>query len=227
MTLPPEAGTALWLTLKVAAVATLLALPPAVLTAWLLARTRFRGRLLLDGLVHLPLVLPPVVTGYALLMLFGREGWIGRWLDESLGIVLSFRWTGAALAAAVMGFPLMVRAIRQAIEAVDRRLEHAAGVLGAPPLAVFASVTLPLALPGVLAGMVLCFAKALGEFGATITFVSAIPGETQTLAAAIYAFTQTPDGDESALALTLIAVLLSLMALLASEWLSRRVRSVS
>lgn len=226
MTLPPEAGTALWLTLKVATVATLLALPPAVLTAWLLARTRFRGRLLLDGLVHLPLVLPPVVTGYALLMLFGREGWIGRWLDESLGIVLSFRWTGAALAAAVMGFPLMVRAIRQAIEAVDRRLEHAAGVLGAPPLAVFASVTLPLALPGVLAGMVLCFAKALGEFGATITFVSAIPGETQTLAAAIYAFTQTPDGDESAMALTLVAVVLSLMALLASEWLSRRVRSV-
>lgn len=227
MTLPPEAGTALWLTLKVAAVATLLALPPAVLTAWLLARTRFRGRLLLDGLVHLPLVLPPVVTGYALLMLFGREGWIGRWLDESLGIVLSFRWTGAALAAAVMGFPLMVRAIRQAIEAVDRRLEHAAGVLGAPPLAVFASVTLPLALPGVLAGMVLCFAKALGEFGATITFVSAIPGETQTLAAAIYAFTQTPDGDESAMALTLVAVVLSLMALLASEWLSRRVRSAA
>jgi molybdate transport system permease protein len=225
MTLPPEAGTALWLTLKVATVATLLALPPAVLTAWLLARTRFRGRLLLDGLVHLPLVLPPVVTGYALLMLFGREGWIGRWLDESLGIVLSFRWTGAALAAAVMGFPLMVRAIRQAIEAVDRRLEHAAGVLGAPPLAVFASVTLPLALPGVLAGMVLCFAKALGEFGATITFVSAIPGETQTLAAAIYAFTQTPDGDESAMALTLVAVVLSLLALLASEWLSRRVRS--
>ena len=227
MTLPPEAGTALWLTLKVAAVATLLALPPAVLTAWLLARTRFRGRLLLDGLVHLPLVLPPVVTGYALLMLFGREGWIGRWLDESLGIVLSFRWTGAALAAAVMGFPLMVRAIRQAIEAVDRRLEHAAGVLGAPPLAVFASVTLPLALPGVLAGMVLCFAKELGEFGATITFVSAIPGETQTLAAAIYAFTQTPDGDESAMALTLVAVVLSLMALLASEWLSRRVRSAA
>jgi molybdate transport system permease protein len=227
MTLPPEAGTALWLTLKVATVATLLALPPAVLTAWLLARTRFRGRLLLDGLVHLPLVLPPVVTGYALLMLFGREGWIGRWLDESLGIVLSFRWTGAALAAAVMGFPLMVRAIRQAIEAVDRRLEHAAGVLGAPPLAVFASVTLPLALPGVLAGMVLCFAKALGEFGATITFVSAIPGETQTLAAAIYAFTQTPDGDESAMALTLVAVVLSLMALLASEWLSRRVRSAA
>jgi len=227
MTLPPEAGTALWLTLKVATVATLLALPPAVLTAWLLARTRFRGRLLLDGLVHLPLVLPPVVTGYALLMLFGREGWIGRWLDESLGIVLSFRWTGAALAAAVMGFPLMVRAIRQAIEAVDRRLEHAAGVLGAPPLAVFASVTLPLALPGVLAGMVLCFAKALGEFGATITFVSAIPGETQTLAAAIYAFTQTPDGDESAMALTLVAVVLSLLALLASEWLSRRVRSAA
>ena len=227
MTLPPEAGTALWLTLKVATVATLLALPPAVLTAWLLARTRFRGRLLLDGLVHLPLVLPPVVTGYALLMLFGREGWIGRWLDDSLGIVLSFRWTGAALAAAVMGFPLMVRAIRQAIEAVDRRLEHAAGVLGAPPLAVFASVTLPLALPGVLAGMVLCFAKALGEFGATITFVSAIPGETQTLAAAIYAFTQTPDGDESAMALTLVAVVLSLMALLASEWLSRRVRSAA
>jgi molybdate transport system permease protein len=172
-------------------------------------------------------VLPPVVTGYALLMLFGREGWMGRWLDESLGIVLSFRWTGAALAAAVMGFPLMVRAIRQAIEAVDRRLEHAAGVLGAPPLAVFASVTLPLALPGVLAGMVLCFAKALGEFGATITFVSAIPGETQTLAAAIYAFTQTPDGDEAALALTLVAVCLSLLALLASEWLSRRVRSAA
>jgi molybdate transport system permease protein len=220
---PPE-WEAVRLSLKVAAVATLASLPVAVGVALLLARGRFPGRTLLDALVHLPLVLPPVVTGYLLLLAFGRRGPIGSWLEASLGIVLSFRWTGAALACAVMGFPLMVRAIRLSIESIDRRLEFAAGTLGAHPAWAFASVTLPLALPGVLAGAVLGFAKALGEFGATITFVSSIPGETRTLPAAIYAATQTPDGDATALRLTAVAVLVSLVALAASEWLARRVR---
>lgn len=220
--LTPDEWTAIRLSLKVAAVATLASLPVGVLTALLLARGRFPGKILLDGLVHLPLVLPPVVTGYALLVLFGRRGPIGAFIAEHFGLVFSFRWTGAALACAVMGFPLMVRAIRIAVEAVDRRLEQSAATLGASPPAVFLTVTLPLALPGILAGAVLCFAKALGEFGATITFVSNIPGETQTIPAAIYNLTQVPGGDAAALRLSLVAVAIALAALVASEILARR-----
>jgi molybdate transport system permease protein len=201
----------------------LASLPLAILTAMLLARGQFRGKVLVDGLVHLPLVLPPVVTGYVLLILFGRRGPIGACLEQTFGLVLSFRWTGAALACAIMGFPLMVRAIRLAIEAIDPRLEQAAGTLGASPLWVFATVTLPLALPGIIAGAVLCFAKALGEFGATITFVSNIPGETQTIPAAIYNYTQVPGGDAGALRLSIVAVIIALGALVASEMLARRV----
>jgi molybdate transport system permease protein len=222
--LGPDDWTALALSLKVAAAATLGALLPATGVALLLARGRFPGRTLLDALVHLPLVLPPVVTGYLLLLAFGRRGPVGAWLESTFGLVLSFRWTGAALACAVMGFPLMVRAIRLSIESIDARLAAAAATLGAPPAWAFVTVTLPLALPGVLAGAVLCFAKALGEFGATITFVSSIPGETRTLPAAIYAATQTPGGDASALRLTLVAVAVSIAALALSEWLARRVR---
>ena len=205
-----------------ATVGTLASMPVAVLTALLLARGRFWGKTLLDGLVHLPLVLPPVVTGYLLLVAFGRRGLFGQALESCCGLVFSFRWTGAALAAAVMGFPLMVRAIRLSLEAVDRRLEEAASTLGAGRIGVFVSVTLPLALPGVLAGLVLAFAKALGEFGATITFVSNIPGETRTLPAAIYTLTQTPGGDDAAARLVLVAIALSLAALIASELLARR-----
>ncbi|TXM89534.1 molybdate ABC transporter permease subunit [Methylobacterium sp. WL122] len=177
---------------------------------------------MLDGLVHLPLILPPVVTGYLLLLALGRRGLVGGWLAE-VGIVFAFRWTGAALACAVMGFPLIVRAMRLSIEAVDARLEQAAATLGARPLAVFLTVTLPLSLPGILAGAVLAFAKAMGEFGATITFVSNIPGETQTLPAAIYTLTQVPGGEAAALRLTLISVALSMAALLLSELLARRI----
>lgn len=220
--LTPEDWTAIWLSLRVASVATLLALPLAIFVAHLLARGQFFGKTLLDALVHLPLVLPPVVTGYALLLLFGRRGTFGAALEQTFGLVLSFRWTGAALACAVMGFPLMVRSIRLAMESIDPRLEQAAGTLGARPAWVFATVTLPLALPGIIAGAVLCFAKALGEFGATITFVSSIPGETQTIPAAIYAYTQVPGGDGGALRLSLVAVLISLGALVVSEWLVRR-----
>lgn len=220
-TLSAEEWTAIELSLRVALVATLASLPLGVLTAYLLARGRFWGKSLLNGLVHLPLILPPVVTGYILLILFGRRGPIGAFLDQTFGIVLSFRWTGAALACAVMGFPLMVRSIRLSIEAVDQKLEEAAGTLGASPFFVFLTVTLPLILPGVIAGIILAFAKAMGEFGATITFVSNIPGETQTLSAAIYTFTQVPGGDAGALRLTLIAIVLSMAALLASEWLAR------
>jgi molybdate transport system permease protein len=223
--LAPEEWTALLLSLKVASVATVLSLPIAIAVAMVLARASFPGKTLFDGLVHLPLVLPPVVTGYVLLLLFGRKGPIGAFLEQTFGIVLAFRWTGAVLAAAVMGFPLMVRAIRLSIEAIDRRLEAAAGTLGAGPAVTFATVTLPLALPGILAGAILGFAKALGEFGATITFVSAIPGETQTLPAAIYAFTQTPGGDAGALRLTLVAVAVALTALALSEILARRMRT--
>lgn len=220
--LTAEEWSAIQLSLKVASVATLASLPLGVLTALVLARGRFRGKILLDSLVHLPLVLPPVVTGYALLLLFGRRGPIGLWLESSFGIVLSFRWTGAALACAVMGFPLMVRAIRLGIEAIDRRLEDAAGTLGASPFWVFLTVTLPLALPGIIAGAVLCFAKALGEFGATITFVSNIPGETQTIPSAIFSYTQMPGGDAGALRLSIIAALIAVAALIASELLARR-----
>ncbi|GBU17193.1 MULTISPECIES: molybdate ABC transporter permease subunit [Methylobacterium] len=214
---------ALTLSLKVSVVATLASLPLGLWVAWLLARREFPGRSLLDGLVHLPLVLPPVVTGYLLLLAFGRRGTFGAALAE-IGIVFSFRWTGAALACAVMGFPLMVRAMRLSIEAVDQGLEQAAATLGASPLAVFATVTLPLSLPGILAGAVLAFAKAMGEFGATITFVSNIPGETQTLPSAIYTLTQVPGGEAGAMRLTVIAVVVAMGALLVSEWLARRAR---
>ena len=220
---PAETATIL-LSLKVAATAALASLPAGIAVGWLLARRRFFGKSLLDALVHLPLVLPPVVMGYALLVMFGNQGPAGRWLHDTFGITLAFRWTGAALACAVMGFPLMVRAIRLSIEAVDRRLEQAASTLGASPLRVFVTVTLPLAWPGIVAGAVLGFAKALGEFGATITFVSAIPGETQTLASAIYGLMQVPGGEAGIWRLAAVAVAISLAALLASEWLVRRQR---
>jgi molybdate transport system permease protein len=220
----PEELVALRLSLTVAGVAMLLSLPLGIAVAWLLARGRFWGKSALDALVHLPLILPPVVTGYLLLLGFGRKGPVGALLEQWFGIVLSFRWTGAVLAAAVMGFPLMVRAIRLSIEAVDPRLEAAAETLGASPFWTFASVTLPLALPGILAGMILCFAKAMGEFGATITFVSNIPGETQTLPSAIYTFTQVPGGEGGAMRLTLIAIAVSVIALFASEVLARRLK---
>ncbi|MFG1463953.1 molybdate ABC transporter permease subunit [Xanthobacter sp. DSM 24535] len=218
--LSADEWTAVVLTLRIATVAMLASLPFGILMALALARGRFWGKSVLNGIVHLPLVLPPVVTGFILLLLFGRRGPIGAFLDAHFGIVLSFRWTGAALACAVMGFPLMVRTIRLSIEAVDRKLEDAAGTLGASPVWVFLTVTLPLILPGVIAGMILSFAKAMGEFGATITFVSNIPGETQTLSAAIYTFTQVPGGDAGAFRLTLISVVISMAALIASEILA-------
>lgn len=210
------------LSLKVAATGTLASLPFAVATAVLLARGRFWGRSLVNAAVHLPLVMPPVVTGYLLLVLLGRRGPLGAWLEQVLGITFSFRWTGAALAAAVMGFPLMVRAIRLAIEQVDERVEDAAASLGANPAWTLATVTLPLALPGLLAGAVLGFAKALGEFGATITFVSNIPGETRTLALAIYTLTQVPGGDAAIWRLVWMSTVVSFLALVASEWLAQR-----
>ena len=210
--------------MKVAIVATLAALPVAIGFAYLLARTRFPGKTLLDAVLHLPLVLPPVVTGYVLLLLFGRKGPAGAWLYEHLGIVFSFRWTGAALAAAIMGFPLMLRAIRLSFESIDRRLEDAAGSLGASGLWTFALVTLPLALPGVLAGAVLGFAKALGEFGATITFVSNIPGETQTIASAIYTYTQVPGGDASAMRLMSVSIVIALGAVVLAEVMNQRMQ---
>ena len=218
----PAELTAIMLSLKVACVAALASLPVGVAVAWLLARRRFPGKALLDALVHLPLVLPPVVVGYALLVVFGSQGAVGAFLAERFGITFAFRWTGAALASAIMGFPLMVRAIRLSIEAVDRRLEQAAATLGASPWRVFATVTLPLAWPGIVAGGVLAFAKALGEFGATITFVSNIPGQTQTLSSAIYELMQVPGGELGIWRLAAVAVAISLVALLASEWLVRR-----
>jgi len=221
--LSPEEWTAVRLSLRVAFWAMAASLPVGILVAMALARGRFRGKSVLNGLVLLPLILPPVVTGYILLLLFGRRGPIGSFLAETFGIVFAFRWTGAALACAVMGFPLMVRAIRLSIEAVDRKLEDAAGTLGAGPAWVFLTVTLPLILPGIIAGMILSFAKAMGEFGATITFVSNIPGETQTLPTAIYTYTQVPGGEAGALRLTLISVAISFSALLASEVMARRI----
>jgi len=219
--LSPAEWIAVELSLRIAIVATLVALPFGIAVAWLLARKDFWGKAIVDGLVHLPLVLPPVVTGYLLLLTFGRKGLVGGWL-ESIGIVFAFRWTGAALACGVMGFPLMVRAIRLSLEAIDRRLEDAAATLGADAARTFLTVTLPLALPGIIAGMVLCFAKALGEFGATITFVSNIPGETQTISAAIYTFMQIPGGESGAERLVVFAIIIALAALIASEWLARR-----
>ncbi|MDX0604331.1 molybdate ABC transporter permease subunit [Sinorhizobium medicae] len=209
--------TAVRLSLRVTTVAMLASLPFALLVSMILARGQFWGKSLLNGLVHMPLILPPVVTGFALLLLFGRRGPVGAFLAENFGLVFSFRWTGAALACAVMGFPLMVRSIRLSIEAVDRKLEDAAATLGASPAWIFLTVTLPLILPGILAGMVLSFAKAMGEFGATITFVSNIPGETQTLSAAIYTFTQVPGGDAGAMRLAAISVIISMAALMLSE----------
>jgi molybdate transport system permease protein len=216
-----EEWQALALSLRVSLWATVVSLPLGVFVAYALARWRFRGREVLNGLVHLPLILPPVVTGYLLLLAFGRKGLIGQYLDQWFGIVLAFRWTGAVLAAAVMAFPLMVRAIRLAIEAVDPKLEEAASTLGAPRLWVFATVTLPLIMPGVIAGAILAFAKAMGEFGATITFVSNIPGQTQTLPSAIYAFLQVPGGDTQAWRLVVVAIVVAMAALLLSEWLGR------
>jgi molybdate transport system permease protein len=217
----PMEWTAILLSLRVAVVATIVATPLGIALALLLARGNFWGKSFVDALVHLPLVLPPVVTGYLLLLAFGRRGFIGAWLAD-IGIVFAFRWTGAALACGVMAFPLLVRPIRLSIEAVDRRLEQAAETLGAPPWRVFLNVTLPLALPGVLAGMVLGFAKAIGEFGATITFVSNIPGETQTISSAIYSLIQTPDGDAAALRLVAVSIVIAIAALIGSEWFARR-----
>jgi molybdate transport system permease protein len=221
MALSPEEWTAVRLSLRVALVATLVSLPIGIAVAMVLARGRFWGVSLLNGLVLLPLILPPVVTGYILLILFGRRGPIGSFLADTFGIVFSFRWTGAAFAGGVMGFPLLVRAIRLSVEAVDARLEEAAGTLGANRVWVFLTVTLPLMVPGIIAGMILCFAKAMGEFGATITFVSNIPGETQTLPSAIYTFTQVPGGDVGALRLTLVSIAIAMLALLASELMAR------
>jgi molybdate transport system permease protein len=221
--LSPDEWRAVALSLRVSFWATLLSLPAGLLTAYALARWRFPGRQVLNGLVHLPLILPPVVTGYLLLLAFGRKGWVGQYLDQWFGIVLAFRWTGAALAAAVMAFPLMVRAMRLAIEAVDPKLEAAAGTLGAPPAFVFVTVTLPLILPGIIAGAILAFAKAMGEFGATITFVSNIPGQTQTLPSAIYAQLQVPGGEDQATRLVIVAIAVAMGALALAEWVSRAV----
>lgn len=223
MTLPPEAAAAIWLSLKVATVATLCALPLAIAVAYLLARHRFPGHALLNGVTHLPLILPPVVTGYLLLLAFGRNGAVGQFFEATLGLTFAFRWTGAALAAAIMGFPLMTRAIRLALEAVDPKLEQAAATLGASRTRIFVTITLPLIAPGILAGAVLGFAKAIGEFGATITFVSNIPGETQTLPSAIYSFLQVPGGEGAVWGLVIVSVALALGALALSEWLGARV----
>jgi molybdate transport system permease protein len=224
MMLTAEEAEIAWLSLKVSLSSVAFSLPFAIATGYVLARMRFLGKGIFDAFVHLPLVLPPVVVGYALLLAFGRQGPIGAFLEGTLGITFAFRWTGAALASAIMGFPLMVRSIRQSFEGIDTGLEAAARTLGAGPVWLFVSVTLPLALPGILTGALLSFARGLGEFGATITFVSSIPGETRTIPLAIYGYTQVPGGDAQALRLSLLAVGLSLLALLASEWSVRRAR---
>jgi len=225
--LSPDAWTAIALSFKVAAMATLWGVPVSILLALILARGRFPGKALFDGLIHLPLVLPPVVTGYVLLLLLGRKGPIGAVLDQHFGIVFAFRWTGAVVAAVIMSLPIIVRAIRLSIESVDVRLEQASGALGAGPVATFFLVTLPLSLPGILVGATLGFAKALGEFGATITFVSNIPGETRTIASAIYTASQSPEGDGEALLLSVIAASIGLVALVASEIIARWFRRTS
>ncbi|WP_062342396.1 molybdate ABC transporter permease subunit [Novosphingobium sp. CCH12-A3] len=218
----PEELEIVRLSLRVGAVAVATCLPVAFALAWALARGRFPGKVLLDALIHLPLVLPPVVTGWLLLLAFGPQGPIGAWVEQALGLTFMFRWTGAALAAAVMALPLMVRAMRLSIEAVDQRLEAAAMTLGASRWRVFRTITVPLALPGVIAGTVLGFARSLGEFGATITFVSNIPGETQTLPLAIYSALQVPGGEDAVTRLAATSVALSLIALVVSEMLARR-----
>ena len=222
--LSPAQAEVLSLSLWVATTAVLASLLPALAVAWFLARSRWRGKMLVDALVHLPLVLPPVVTGYLLLLGLGRNSLVGSWLAETFGLVFAFQWTGAALAGAIMGFPLLVRPIRLSLEAIDTRVEAAAATLGASPVWVVLTVTVPLALPGVIAGMVLAFARALGEFGATITFASNIPGETRTLPIAIYTFIQVPGGENEALQLILISIAVSLSALIVSELIARRVK---
>jgi len=223
MSLTPFELSALELSLRVGIASVLCSLPLGLAAAWLLARCRFPGKTLVDGVIHLPLVLPPVVVGYALLSLFGRRGIVGAWLFDKLGVSLAFNWKGAALASAVMAFPLLVRAIRLSLEAVDRRLEAAALTLGAGRLRVFLTVTLPLTAPGLLAGAILAFARSIGEFGATISFVSNLPGLTQTLPLAFFSLIQQPGGEAAAARLTVISIVLSLAALVASELLARRV----
>ena len=224
MTLTPLEVEAIMLSLRVAGWAVLISLPLGIAVAWLLARHRFPGWAVVNGLVHLPLVLPPVVVGFVLLLLLGRQGPLGAWLDDWFGITLAFTWQGAAVAAAVVSFPLMVRAIRLSIEGMDRRLETAARTLGAPPAWVFVSISLPLMAPGVLTGAILAFARCLGEFGATITFVSNIPGETRTLPLALYTYTQVPGGLDGAFRLMVIAIVIAFAALVGSELLARVVR---
>ena len=213
---------ALSLSIKVAAVCTLLIIVPAILVAWLLAKKEFFGKSLLDGLVHIPLILPPVVPGFLLLMLLGSQGLVGHWLKQHFGITIAFTWLGAAIASAVMGFPLMVRSTRLAMSQIDRKLELAAQSLGASPWRVFFTITLPLAMPGIVTGLILAFSRSLGEFGATITFVGNIEGETRTLPLAIYTYTQMPGGDMIAMRLVVISILIALSALIVSNLLERR-----
>lgn len=220
--LTPMETEALWLSLRVAFWAMLCSLPFGVGFAWLLSRRNFPGKNMLDALLHLPLVLPPVVIGYLLLIGFGRNGFLGRALYDIFGVTIAFTWKGAALASAVMAFPLLVRTVRLSLDAVDRKLEQAARTLGAGPWRVFFTVTLPLSIPGVVAGMVLAFARSLGEFGATITFVSNIPGQTQTLPLALYTMTQVPHGEAAAMRLCVIAVVIAIIALVAANWLEKR-----
>lgn len=220
--LSADEWTIIGLSLRISIAAVMLMLPIALGLAWILARYRFPGKMLLDAIVHLPLVLPPVVTGWLLLLLFGHNGPIGHWLSHWFGISLLFRWTGAALAAAIMAMPLMVRVIRLAIESIDPRLEQAAQTLGAPPWRSFLTISLPLAFPGLVAGMILGFARCMGEFGATITFVSNIPGETETIPIAIYAAMQTPGSEMLVARLALISVILSIGALIIAEYLTRK-----
>ncbi len=224
MALTPLEVEAIVLSLRVAGWAVLVSLPLGIAVAWLLARHRFPGHAIVNGLVHLPLVLPPVVVGFVLLLLLGRQGPLGAWLDDWFGIALAFTWQGAAVTSAVVSFPLMVRAIRLSIEGTDRRLETAARTLGAPPVWVFLSISLPLMAPGVLTGTILAFARCLGEFGATITFVSNIPGETRTLPLALYTYTQVPGGLDGAFRLMVIAIVIAFAALIGSELLARALR---
>ncbi|MDD1779568.1 molybdate ABC transporter permease subunit [Enterovibrio sp. ZSDZ35] len=224
MFLTPLEWQALLLSLKISSVAVAVSLPFGIALAWLLARRDFVGKSLLDGVIHLPLVLPPVVIGYLLLVVMGRRGPVGSWLFDTFGVSFSFNWKGAALASAVVAFPLLVRAIRLSIELVDKRLEAAARTLGASPWRVFFTVTLPLILPGIVSGLVLAFARSLGEFGATITFVSNIPGETQTIPLAMFSFIETPGAEQSVARLCVIAIAISLISLFGSEWLSRRMK---
>ncbi|GAB3389817.1 molybdate ABC transporter permease subunit [Lysobacter fragariae] len=222
MTLSPEEAQALWLSAKVALWSTALCLPLAIALAWCLERRRFHGKFLVDALVQLPMVLPPVVPGYLLLLLLGTQGPVGHWLEQQFGIVIAFTWKGAVLASAVMAFPLMVQPIRLAFRLIDARLEHAAATLGARPWRVFATITLPLATPGLIAGCVLCFSRSLGEFGATMAFVGNIPGETRTLPLAIYSLTHVPGGEAGAMRLALLSIALAVAALVVSHWIGWR-----